>query len=228
MKRRNLIVVAVLVGAIEIAKFTHLYQRVVDGIPFFSRDRELLSWEGFLLVSIAAWAVFSLYWEITAKNSAEARTSESKSSRGVHVFLANLALLMAIAPIRGLGRFVPALPLVMAAGLAAEAMGLSLAIWARRVLGRNWSGEITIKVDHQLIRTGPYRLLRHPIYTGLLAMYLGTVLVTGERLAALGLAVAVYAYMRKIRLEEENLRVAFGADYDVYRKTSWALVPGLF
>ena len=79
-----------------------------------------------------------------------------------------------------------------------------------------------------MIRSGPYRMLRHPIYTGLLTMYLGTVFVTGEWLALIGLAMALFAYWRKIRLEEANLNVAFGADYDAYCRDTWALVPGLF
>ena len=79
-----------------------------------------------------------------------------------------------------------------------------------------------------MIRSGPYKLLRHPIYTGLLAMYAGTALVTGRWLAIIGLALAVFAYWRKIRLEEANLNVAFGADYDAYRRETWALLPGVF
>ena len=116
----------------------------------------------------------------------------------------------------------------MTAGLAVEAIGLFVAIWARRHLGRNWSGEITIKVDHQLVRSGPYKLLRHPIYTGLLAMYAGIAIVTGEWLGMVGFAMAVFAYWRKIRLEEMDLKVAFGADYEAYRCDTWSLVPGLF
>jgi len=116
----------------------------------------------------------------------------------------------------------------MTAGLAVEAIGLFVAIWARRHLGRNWSGEITIKVDHQLVRSGPYKLLRHPIYTGLLAMYAGIAIVTGEWLGMVGFAMAVFAYWRKIRLEEANLKVAFGAEYDAYRRETWALGPGCF
>ena len=116
----------------------------------------------------------------------------------------------------------------MAAGLAVEAIGLFLTIWARRHLGRNWSGEITIKVDHQLIRSGPYKLLRHPIYTGLLTMYAGIAIVTGEWLAIIGFAMVAFAYWRKIRLEEANLKIAFGAEYDAYRRATWALLPGLF
>lgn len=180
------------------------------------------------VLAVIPWLLFSLYWEIAAKDSAEARSSESKTSRGLHVFLANVAILLEIAPIRGLGRFLPVSYLLIAGGLAVEMMGLFLAIWARRALGRNWSGEISIKVEHQLIRSGPYQWLRHPIYTGLLAMYLGAALVMGTWLAIVGLAMAGFAYWRKIRLEEANLEVAFGADYDAYRRESWALVPWIF
>jgi protein-S-isoprenylcysteine O-methyltransferase Ste14 len=105
---------------------------------------------------------------------------------------------------------------------------LSLAILARRHLGRNWSGEISIKVDHQLIRSGPYKKMRHPIYTGIFMMYAGTALVTGTWLALAGFAMAAFAYARKIRLEEANLNVAFGPEYAAYRRETWALVPGLF
>ena len=140
----------------------------------------------------------------------------------------NVALLLVMLPIRGLGRFLPVSALPMTAGLAVEAGGLLLAIQARRHLGRNWSGEITIKTEHELIQSGPYKLLRHPIYTGLLAMYAGTTLVTGEWLAIIGMAMALFAYWRKIQLEQANLKEAFGAEYDSYRRTTWALVPGLF
>lgn len=180
------------------------------------------------LLAIALWAVFGIYWDAAAKNAAAAKSSESRGSRAVHVFLANAALILELAPIRGLGRLWPFSLWVMGAGVAVEAIGLYLAIWARRHLGRNWSGEITIKVEHQLIRSGPYRWLRHPIYTGLLMMYAGMVVVTGERLAVVGLAMALIAYWRKIRLEEANMDVAFGADYAAYRRETWALVPGVF
>jgi protein-S-isoprenylcysteine O-methyltransferase Ste14 len=174
------------------------------------------------------WVAFSLYWEVAAKGAAAAKSAESRGSRGVHVFLTNAALVLEMVPLRGLGRFVPVSIPIMVAGLAVEAIGLALAILARRHLGRNWSGEISIKVDHRLIRSGPYKMLRHPIYTGLLTMYAGTALVTGTWLALGGLAIAVLAYARKIRLEEVNLNVAFGSEYDAYRRESWALVPGIF
>ncbi len=101
-------------------------------------------------------------------------------------------------------------------------------MWARRHLGANWSGEITIKVDHRLVRTGPYRKIRHPIYTAMLGMFVGTCIVSGELHAIMGTALCALAYWRKIRLEESNLDEAFGPDYAAYRRESWALLPGLF
>jgi protein-S-isoprenylcysteine O-methyltransferase Ste14 len=181
-----------------------------------------------LLAALIPWVIFSLYWEIAAKNVAPAKKSESAASRGVHVVLTNLALLLEIVQFSWLARFLTVSVWTIAAGGAVEAIGLFVAIWARRYLGRNWSGEITIKVEHELIKSGPYRRLRHPIYTGLLTMYAGTALITGTWFAIVGFLLAAFAYWRKIRLEEANMRVAFGAAYDSYCGETWALVPGLF
>jgi protein-S-isoprenylcysteine O-methyltransferase Ste14 len=192
-------------------------------------DTDLLRHQkGFLVAAVACWAIFGVYWDYAGKNAKSAKSSESRSSRSVHVILANVALVLEIAPIRGLGRALPISPLIMAAGLLIEVLGLALAIWARRHLGGNWSGAITIKQEHELIRSGPYRMLRHPIYTGILAMYTGVAILMGEWLAFIGLAMAAFAYWRKIRLEETTLGRAFGERYAAYRRSTWALVPGLF
>ena len=227
MQRTKVLVISAVCGAAVGALAVVLGGHVIKVLPALAWDRALLAHHRYLL-AVIPWLVFSFYWEAAAKNAAAAKSAESRSSRGFHVALTNLALLLEIVPIRGLGRFLPLTLLTLALGIAVEFGGLTLAIWARRVLGRNWSGEISIKVEHELIRTGPYRLLRHPIYTGLLAMYAGAALVTGTWLAVLGFAMAAFAYWRKIRLEEANMDVAFGADYDAYRRETWALIPGLF
>jgi protein-S-isoprenylcysteine O-methyltransferase Ste14 len=98
-------------------------------------------------------------------------------------------------------------------------------IWARRHLGVHWSGEITIKFDHRLIRSGPYRRIRHPIYTAMIGMMAGSAITSGEMHALLGFAIAGLAYARKIRMEEANLRRAFGAAYEGYRRETGALIP---
>jgi len=228
MSRKKIELLVVALALVLIGLVRHYQWISLVGIPFFELDNELLRRSNFLMAGIALWVLFSVYWEAAARNASTAERSESGLSRTLHVLLVNLALMFIAAPIYGLDRMLPVSTLFMSAGLAIEAIGLVLAIWARRHLGRHWSGEITIKVEHQLIRTGPYRLLRHPIYTGLLAMYVGLVLVTGEWLGLIGLGLAALAYWRKIRLEERNLNEAFGADYDAYRRDTWALVPGLY
>src|SRR5215813_777491 len=228
MQNRKKILLGAACGAVIGALATLLRGQVHSVPSFFTVDQAVVAHRPLLWAAIAGWVLFSLYWEVAARGAAKAQSSESGASRGFHVFVTNAALLLEIAWIRGLGRFLPVSVLIMSAGLAVEAMGLFLAIWARHHLGRNWSGEITIKVDHELIRSGPYKLLRHPIYTGILMMYVGTAVVTGEWLAILGLFMVTLAYWRKIRLEESNLNLAFGADYDAYRREAWALVPGVF
>ena len=227
MQRWKTILVAAVSGAVVYVLISAGHHNLTE-IPFLVKDRALLSHRTLYYACLGCWVIFSLYWEVAAKNSAPAKSSEAKTSRGVHVFLTNAALILIAIPIHGFGRAWPASSLVMAVGLAIEIAGLSLAIWARRHLGRNWSGEITIKQEHQLIRTGPYQHLRHPIYTGLLMMYVGLAVGTGEWLAMVGLAVAVLAYWRKTRMEEATLGTAFGAEYDTYRANSWAIVPGIF
>lgn len=138
------------------------------------------------------------------------------------------ALALAFVRVPGLGRrWLPNAPWVVLIGLAVHISSALFAVWARRHLGRNWSGAITAKVDHELIRTGPYRLVRHPIYSAMLGMFLGTALVSGELHALLGVIIIAVAYWRKIRLEEQHLRGVFGAAYDEYRRKSWALIPGV-
>ena len=195
--------------------------------------RDLLSQAGLLriplLVCFAEWSFFILYWDAAAKNSSPAKVSESRKSRRVHELLINAAFLLAVLPIWGLReRWLPDTSFSVLAGLSVQTLAGALGIWARRVLGSHWSREITIKVDHRLIRTGPYRLVRHPIYTAWLGMFGGTAIVSGELHAMLGFAMAAFAYWRKIRLEEANLRTAFGAEYEAYRRDTWRLVPWFF
>ena len=180
-------------------------------------------------LSAAGWIAFSNYWAAAAKNAAEAKTAESAKSRRVHELILNAGLFLLFLPIPGLRQgFLPASIAWAFLGLAVQASFVAFAVWARTYLGRNWSGRIEIKKEHELVRAGPYRVLRHPIYTAMLGMSLGTAIVDGHLHALLGLAFIVGAYWRKIRMEEANLRQAFGAEYDDYSRATWRLVPGLF
>jgi len=184
---------------------------------------------GWLWVSAALWIAFMIYWSGQAAKSSAIQSAESAASRALHQNLLNLSLLLLFLRLPGLTtRWLPDRGTVAATGLALHVLGLALAVWARRHLGRQWSGAIAVKVDHALVRTGPYRLIRHPIYTAMLAMSLGTAIVAGETHALLGFAIMAFAYARKIPLEERSLRAAFGPAYDAYRAQSRALVPGIF
>jgi protein-S-isoprenylcysteine O-methyltransferase Ste14 len=181
-----------------------------------------------LWVSAALWVAFILYWSKEAANASATRRAESARSRAIHNGLMNLSLLLLFLRLPGLtGRWVPATPLVTAGGLALHIGSFALAVWSRRHLGRNWSHRVEEKEGHELVRSGPYRVIRHPIYSAMIGMTIGTALVSGETHALLAIVILMGAYARKIWLEEQNLARVFGAAWTDYRKSSWALVPGL-
>ncbi len=180
-------------------------------------------------VSGGLWIAFIAYWSAAAKNSRAAKSSESRRSRSVHELLLNVGLLLLFLPVPGLaGNFLPHARSLTLTGLCVQAAFFLLAWWSRRHLGRNWSTKVRIAEGHELVRSGPYRLVRHPIYTAMLGMSLGTTIVSSRYHSLLGLLVIAIAYWRKIRIEEAALGEAFGAEYDEYRRKSWALVPVIF
>jgi protein-S-isoprenylcysteine O-methyltransferase Ste14 len=182
-----------------------------------------------LWVSGAMWIAFVVYWGAAASKAAPTKSSESPESRRFHTRLLIGSFVLLFLPIPGLRwRFLPDATSVTLIGLGVQAAFFALAVWARRNLGRNWSGAITVAHDHQLVRSGPYRVLRHPIYTAMLGMFIGAAVVYGQLHALIAVVVLAGAYARKIRLEEQNLRGEFGSAYDDYRRHTWALVPGLF
>lgn len=106
--------------------------------------------------------------------------------------------------------------------------GLSFAIWERIHLGKYWSGIITLKEGHKLIRTGPYKLVRHPLYTGFLGGVLGSALTAHTYEAAIGLVLMFMTYLIKIRREEVFLTQQFGDEYAVFKREVKALLPFIF
>ena len=110
-------------------------------------------------------------------------------------------------------------------GSFVTACGLAFTVWARVHLGRNWSVTVTIKKGHELITSGPYAFVRHPIYTGLLLAFLGSALALGEWRGVVALALAAGALWAKLRFEERWMREQFGEEYQSYAKRVPALVP---
>jgi protein-S-isoprenylcysteine O-methyltransferase Ste14 len=114
---------------------------------------------------------------------------------------------------------------VAVAGLALEWIGVAFAIWARESLGRLWSGTVTLKEGHRVVRTGPYRFVRHPIYTGALIAVLGPVLAHANLGGLLGLVLIVLGILRKLTIEETLLEGQFGEEYRAYRREVRMLIP---
>jgi protein-S-isoprenylcysteine O-methyltransferase Ste14 len=177
-------------------------------------------------ISLALYGAFGVYWSAAAKNSAPTASAEPWISTATHQLLVNVSLLLMFLRLPGLsGRWLPDSITFTALGVAVQAAGTALAFWARKHLGSNWSAEVSAKVGHQLVQSGPYAMLRHPIYTGVFAIHSGMAIASGEYHALAGMAVLALAYSRKIRLEDETMGRLFGAEYTAYRAHSWALIP---
>jgi len=122
-------------------------------------------------------------------------------------------------------RLLPEAAIVAVIGLLLTLGGLIFAVWARIALGANWSGTVTIKSGHNLIRRGPYRRIRHPIYTGLLISLVGTVMLQGELRAFLGFALVLFALYRKAKREERFLAEEFGEGFAEHAKHTGMFLP---
>ena len=106
--------------------------------------------------------------------------------------------------------------------------GLLFAIWARVILGRNWSGVVTLKEGHELIERGPYRFVRHPIYTGILAMFTGTAIAIGYFGGFLGLLLVFVSFWLKLKREEDLMLKHFPDKYVAYQRRVKRIIPFLF
>jgi protein-S-isoprenylcysteine O-methyltransferase Ste14 len=179
----------------------------------------------------AIWIVWGLVWAAGAirnKQTLKTQSSASRKWQALMVIAGFMLLGTRLGRIGPLGwRFLPDEEWVAWMGTAITAAGAVWAIWARFLLGRNWSSRVTIKKDHSFVRGGPYRFVRHPIYTGALAALLGAAIVQGTIGGLLAVAMAMAGWWGKSRLEEEFMVAQFGSEYQQYRREVKALIPYL-
>ena len=175
------------------------------------------------------WGTWALYWWLAARNTKRAIRKESLSSRLAYLIplvLAALLLWRSTFPWLYLDkRFLPASPSVFWIGSVITACGLLFCVWARVYLGKNWSGTVTIKEGHELISSGPYALVRHPIYSGLLIALCGSAVARGEWRGVLAVGLAACSLWFKLQREEKWLSEQFGESYAAYCQRVAALVP---
>ncbi|MGH8233794.1 MAG: methyltransferase family protein [Rhodanobacteraceae bacterium] len=175
------------------------------------------------------WILWLLYWSASAlrgKQTVRRESSPSRLAHGLPLLIAAWLLLMH-RPDNWLGQYVePSYSWgLYYTGLALVAIGLAFTVWARVHLGRNWSGTITVKEQHELITCGPYRLVRHPIYTGMLLAFLGTAIAQDQWRSLLALVIVWLALWRKWRVEERFMQETFGDKYAGYCRRVPAVIP---
>lgn len=177
----------------------------------------------------ALWLGWLAFWILAARNAKETARQESAGSRLLHAApLIGGGILLASPHVLGPAmeqRFHPHTFDWFLLGLALVVVGLGFSVAARMWLGRNWSGRVTLKKDHELVQSGPYALVRHPIYTGLLLALVGTGITIDRWRALMALPLLVAGIIYKISVEERFMRAQFGEAYARYRARVKALVP---
>jgi protein-S-isoprenylcysteine O-methyltransferase Ste14 len=175
------------------------------------------------------WILFGLYWLVSALKLKKTKKRETWFERLRYVlplFIASWFLFQGAARYGWLSlRLVPDSVAVQWIGVLLTAAGVAIAIWARWHLGTNWSGVVTLKEGHELIRTGPYRAIRHPIYTGILLALLGTAVAVGEVRGLLAVVIAWLSFYAKARREESFLSEEFGASFAEHCKHTGMFLP---
>ncbi len=166
------------------------------------------------------WVAFWIYWFVSAANAKEGLRSGRRLPPGVFI----IALSFLLVRVFGANSLRVHDPVLQAVGVLFLLGGLSLAIWARVHLGRNWGMPMTRKAEPELVTSGPYRFIRHPIYTGLLLGILGSGLATNLYwLIAFGVIAAYFIY--SARTEEKILTAAFPTQYPEYKAHTKMLIP---
>jgi protein-S-isoprenylcysteine O-methyltransferase Ste14 len=175
------------------------------------------------------WAGFGLLWLLAAFFTKRTVQIQSPWSRALQLALGIFGYFLVFArrvPYETLNTtLVPKTGPTAILGLVLVLAGLLFAVWARVFLGGNWSANVTLKQDHALVRSGPYRLVRHPIYSGLVLALVGTTLAFGQLRCLLGTVLALVAWKVKSSVEEDFMVQQFGQQYVQYRHEVKALIP---
>ncbi len=179
-------------------------------------------------IILGCWIMFLIYWLASAWRVKPVAEKQSLSSALAHRVPVALGWWMLAYP-----RFpppmdfvvIPRTELAQLVGVLICVYGLFFTLWARRTLAGNWSSDVTFKQSHELIRTGPYQFVRHPIYTGLLIMSLGTAVEIGQLHCWLSIPITAIGFWIKLSQEERLLLRHFPDDYPAYQNQVKALVP---
>jgi protein-S-isoprenylcysteine O-methyltransferase Ste14 len=177
------------------------------------------------------WIFLILFWAISAKNNKQTVYKENLTLRFLYYWLPLILAALLLGPGKWFGhtlireKFVEHTNLVGCMGLFIAAIGLVIACWSRYLLGKNWSLSVQKKENHELIQTGFYSVVRHPIYTGVLLIFTGNVIIVGDYRGFISLAIVFYSFWFKLKKEENVLIELFGKSYLDYQKKTKIILP---
>ena len=177
----------------------------------------------------ACWGIFIAVWILAAVFAKRTVYRESGSRRLRYILPILLGWYLIFRGYR-LGppfnnELLPETDALLVAAAILCLFGLGFCLWARAVLGRNWSGTVTLKENHELIVRGPYRFVRHPIYTGLLAMLIATWMNHSHIAGMIGLMLTFLSFWIKLGQEEDVMRKQFPDQYAAYAGRVKRVIP---
>lgn len=178
-----------------------------------------------IAITSVVWTAFWIYW-LAASVTVKAGLRRRAWLAGVQlaILVAVVILLRLTQPI---GYAATHDPWLKGIGLALFALGLALAVWARLYLGRNWGTPMTRKTDPELVTAGPYRMIRHPIYSGVVLAMIGTALAVGVNWLLVAVVLGAYFVYSAVN-EERYMAERFPDTYPGYKRSTKMLIPGLY
>ena len=190
----------------------------------------MMAWSGGRVIE-ALWLALGAYWLVSAPRRREKKSREADGIYMQHIVMMVASCSFLYLDELGVGflgwRFIAQSQAATAAGILITLAGVSLAIWARWKLGENWSARREIRVGHELVRSGPYRYVRHPIYSGILLGMTGTAIYVGKWRGVLAVILVWLLFRAKAAREEARLATEFGQAFEEQKQKTGFLFPRL-
>jgi protein-S-isoprenylcysteine O-methyltransferase Ste14 len=177
------------------------------------------------------WLILLTYWFVLGFTTKKVKSQESLLKRFLFYWLPLIVAILLLGPGEWFGHtlirenFVPHTNFIGIIGLVFCILGAIIACWSRYKLGRNWSLSVQKKENHELIHSGIYKIVRHPIYTGLLLLFIGNTIIVGDYRGIIAVLIVFISFWLKLTKEEKLLTESFGSQYIEYRKKTKALIP---
>ena len=177
----------------------------------------------FIWLIYAFWLILIAYLIVSAIGVKQDTQGHLLQSVGLMLAII-AAFLLPYLPIFHFLNFAPVNPVLSSIGVILCAAGMAFLVWARQHLGRNWSQTVSIKKGHELVTSGPYRYVRHPMYTGGLVACIGSVIVGGGAWIFL-LVILGAIFLWRVGAEDKLMEQQFPNEYPEYKKRTKALIP---